>query len=30
MSNPIELTDICAPELDLFALLTEVQLRNRL
>ena len=30
MSNPIELTDLCAPELDLFARLTEAQLRNRL
>ena len=30
MSNPIELTDLCATELDLFARLTEAQLRNRL
>ena len=30
MSTIVELTDLCAPELDLFARLTEAQLRNRL
>ena len=30
MSDPIELTSLDAPELDLFARLTEAQLRNRL
>ena len=30
MAAIIEITDITAPELDLFARLTEAQLRNRL
>ena len=30
MSTVIELTDLCAPELDVYARLTEAQLRSRL